>query len=654
MPNTRIYVSHRRNGRSIPVGKNVLCDIVSGSALPSERDFRLFARDDVGDNISAEADKFCEFSALYWMWKNDDSDFLGLCHYRRFLSFANCDLTSTLPRNEYGQIVIESLNKNHIEKFHLDDKERIEDILKNHSAILVKPLEVNNLQGFMTSGTRKTVGEHWKTFNNFLLKPETLDRALKIVSNIKPSYLPIVEKYLAGDKFLGFNCFILNRRKLDELCNFIFPVLFELDKYLDYKYYSNTMNRTLGYIGEILTSAFCLNLIETENEKIFLTDLVFFEDTEEERPIEGDDSIPIVLMSSDYYVPYVSALLQSLEENKKAETKYNIIILNKNISSDNKNKLKNQVNNFDNFNLTFFNPTKYLDDSKFYISSQSYAAEAYCRLFTPWVLPEFDKAIVMDSDIIIKGDLSPLFALNLGKHLAAAAKDYVYQGFLNVNLHDDYNYAKDTIGLENPYDYVNTGVMLVNLKGFRESFDMNELLELATTKKFRIQEQDILNLILQRRVLFLDLKWNYYLEVNTGINFFINQAPIASCEDYYSKRDAAVLHYASQPKPWDCLEVTRSDEFWKYARRTPFYEILQKRLISNISTKEIGQKMTELPQLEANLLRNRNRIRKCIDRILPKGSTRRETVKRMVPGRQTALYIGIRNCYRTFLSIIPF
>ena len=76
MPNTRIYVSHRRNGRSIPVGKNVLCDIVSGSALPSERDFRLFARDDVGDNISAEADKFCEFSALYWMWKNDDSDFL--------------------------------------------------------------------------------------------------------------------------------------------------------------------------------------------------------------------------------------------------------------------------------------------------------------------------------------------------------------------------------------------------------------------------------------------------------------------------------------------------------------------------------------------------------------------------------------------------
>ena len=54
-------------------------------------------RDDEGDNISEKNPNYCEMTAQYWAWKHSDAEYIGLCHYRRFLCLSEKQFTNYTP-----------------------------------------------------------------------------------------------------------------------------------------------------------------------------------------------------------------------------------------------------------------------------------------------------------------------------------------------------------------------------------------------------------------------------------------------------------------------------------------------------------------------------------------------------------------------------
>lgn len=274
---------------------------------------------------------------------------------------------------------------------------------------------------------------------------------------------------------------------------------------------------------------------------------------------------------------------------------------------------------------------------QFYVSGSVNAEEANYRLLTPWILKNYSKAIVTDIDLIFRTDPANLYEdTELENNCIACCKDVIYQGALNDPAIDALEYAKQTLKLEKPYDYVNTGVMLMNLDEIRKVFKLDELLEFSQKNHFRIQEQDILNVLFEGRILFLDISWNCYLLVNDWVKRELFFAPAASQKEYSEAlKKAKVFHWASQPKPWASPELLYADNWWYYAKESPFYEVLIKRLSAPQVIPTQGK-----PSF----------ARRLADVYLPSGSLRRKIAKKILP-RNSKRWKLLKVIYYKYLNV---
>ena len=195
-----------------------------GAALNPQTD-QKFQRDDDGDNISAKNPYYSELTALYWMWKNCHADYKGLVHYRRH--FRTQDSANKRAEDRFDRIATAT------------DFERL--VSSGVEAIFHKKLTYYI----------ETMRSHW----NHTQPTEQLAEAERVVAEMRSEYASSFASVLASRKAHMFNMMIMRAECFDSYCEWLFPLLFELERRIDPAGYNAFQARYLGRVSELLLDA---------------------------------------------------------------------------------------------------------------------------------------------------------------------------------------------------------------------------------------------------------------------------------------------------------------------------------------------------------------------------------------------------------------
>ena len=271
--------------------------------------------------------------------------------------------------------------------------------------------------------------------------------------------------------------------------------------------------------------------------------------------VEKGKEIPIFFAVDDGYCPFLAVALQSLTDNASEENTYCIRVLYTDISPENQREILQYEKS--NVRITFDNLSSHIEKiaDKLY-TRDYYSKTTYFRLFIPNLYPQYDKALYLDSDIVILDDIAELYHMALGDALVGAAPDDVIQH--NEAFRE---YAEKVVGVADYRGYFNAGILLMNLRELRRfRFEEKFLYSLEKVRFTVAQDQDYLNRLCRGRVKMFGKVWNRMPIPDAGIR----------------NEDVKLVHYNLAFKPWHFENILYQDFFWRYARRTKYFDKIQK------------------------------------------------------------------------------
>lgn len=267
-------------------------------------------------------------------------------------------------------------------------------------------------------------------------------------------------------------------------------------------------------------------------------------------------TVEIFYACDEKFLKYTVVSLHSMMKNACPDRSYHVHILHTGIGLEAQTKVLERENAA--FRITFDDVTHYLAALTRELPIRDYYSDStYFRLFIADMYPELDKALYIDSDTVVRGDISELYDTDISGFDAAACRE---QAMVQEDVFGAY--VERCLGL-NRYAYFNAGVLLINCKRFRENKMLARFGELLEIYDCRVtQDEDYLNLMFKDRVLFLPQCWNS--EVFGEIE--------------YSEEESKIIHYIMVSKPWHYADCRYSRSFWQYAEQTEVYEELKSEL----------------------------------------------------------------------------
>ncbi len=180
-------------------------------------------QDNEGENISASNASYSELAGLYWLWKNSYAAYKGLVHYRRH--FRTSDSIKKSSEDRFCRIAT---------------GEDFASLFEKTGAQIILPKARNYVI--------ETIDGHYR----HTLPGEQLDAARSAIEGACPEYLSAFDAEMAGTKAHMFNMLVAKSDVFDAYCEWLFPLLGNVERCLGAKNYDAFNARWPGRISEML------------------------------------------------------------------------------------------------------------------------------------------------------------------------------------------------------------------------------------------------------------------------------------------------------------------------------------------------------------------------------------------------------------------
>lgn len=265
--------------------------------------------------------------------------------------------------------------------------------------------------------------------------------------------------------------------------------------------------------------------------------------------------IPIFFATDDNYFPFLCVTLASIEEYANDSYIYDVKILTTSLSEENEKRAKNL--GFPHIVISVVNLEERVGKIRSKITERLrdyYSESIFYRIFIPSLFKELDKAIYLDCDIVLKDDVAKLYFTDIEDNVLGAVADESI-----APIPEFCTYVDKVVGSPEGI-YINSGVLLINAKKFREERIEEKLVHLIEKYNFKTvaPDQDYLNFLCKDKIYYFDAGWNKQPNQNTD----------------FPEEKIHLIHFNMFNKPWHYYDVKYEEYFWAMAKKTPYYEAL--------------------------------------------------------------------------------
>ena len=282
--------------------------------------------------------------------------------------------------------------------------------------------------------------------------------------------------------------------------------------------------------------------------------------------IASPEPIAVACAADDLFAMPMTVTIRSALENLSHDRRVALYILDGGIREPNRRRIHESLDP-NRVDIHWVTP-----ESKHLVSianrcANNYPISAYNRLLLPQLLPNSVRRVIyLDSDLVVLGDLAELWEMDFGDHCMFAAMDAANRHLLwpahLKHLHLDQQ------GITERDKYLQSGVLVIDIAKWREQSIADDVVEfIATHPELPFPDQDALNLVLVNKWGELDPRWNQLPVVHEFTSWQespYDEKELASCVN-----DPLIIHYGSQPKPWqrNCSHPQQA-YFYEYLDKT--------------------------------------------------------------------------------------